>query len=481
MAAQPVGRRGVARRSWLGRARDAIDGLVRSSPSRFAILIFAGLVLITTLLLSLPIARAGAGTGGTPLHDAFFTATSAICVTGLTTVDMATHWSPFGNAVIFIGMNVGGMGVLTLASILGLVISRRLGLRARLIAASDTNPSRVHAGPVSERQAVRLGEVGGLLATVAISTLAIETVIMLGMIPSMLAAGYDAGTSVWYSAYYSVSAFTNTGFAPNPLGPVEFFDDYWFQSLLMLDVFLGSVGFPVIYTLLRTWRFPRRWSVHVKLTLTTTAILWVAGALTFLVLEYDNPKTYGAFGFGKTLYEAIFMSTMTRSGGFATIDMADLYGSSLLVTDMLMFVGGGSASTAGGIKVTTLAVLFLAAYAEARGAPAMEAFGRRIPRDMLRLAVSVVLWGATIVAVSTVIIVQITKAPLDFVLFDVISAFATCGLSTGLTGDLPPEGKYVMAVTMFMGRVGTVTLAAALAAAQKRQLFRRPEERPIVG
>lgn len=488
MAAQPMGGRrrsrsspgGRPRRSWLGGVRDALDGLVRTSPARFAILIFASLVLITTLLLSLPIARAGERSA-TPLADALFTATSAICVTGLTTVDMATYWSPFGNAVIFIGMNIGGMGVLTMASILGLVVSRRLGLRAKLIAASDTNAARVHAGPVSESQAVRLGEVGGLLATVAISTLAIELVIMLGMIPSVLAKGYDVGTSIWYSAYYSVSAFTNTGFAPNPLGPVEFVDDYWFQSLLMLAVFLGSLGFPVIFALLRTWRMPRRWSVHVKLTLTTTVILWVAGALTFLVLEYDNPKTYGAFGFGKTLYEAFFMSTMTRSGGFATIDMADLYGSSLLVTDMLMFVGGGSASTAGGIKVTTLAVLFLAAYAEAKGAPAMEAFGRRIPRDMLRLAVSVVLWGATIVAVSTVIIVQITKSPLDFVLFDVISAFATCGLSTGLTQSLPPEGKYVMAATMFMGRVGTVTLAAALAAAQKRQLFKRPEERPIVG
>lgn len=488
MAAQPMGRRrrsrsspgGRPRRSWLGGVRDALDGLVRTSPARFAILIFASLIFITTLLLSLPIARAGERSA-TPLADALFTATSAICVTGLTTVDMATYWSPFGNAVIFIGMNIGGMGVLTMASILGLVVSRRLGLRAKLIAASDTNAARVHAGPVSESQAIRLGEVGGLLATVAISTLAIEFVIMLGMIPSVLAKGYDLGTSIWYSAYYSVSAFTNTGFNPNPLGPVEFVDDYWFQSLMMLAVFLGSLGFPVIFALLRTWRMPRRWSVHVKLTLTTTVVLWIAGALTFLVLEYDNPKTYGSFGFGKTLYEAFFMSTMTRSGGFATVDMADLYGSSLLVTDMLMFVGGGSASTAGGIKVTTLAVLFLAAYAEAKGRPAMEAFGRRIPRDMLRLAVSVVLWGATIVAVSTVIIVQITKSPLDFVLFDVISAFATCGLSTGLTESLPPEGKYVMAATMFMGRVGTVTLAAALAAQQKHQLFKRPEERPIVG
>jgi trk system potassium uptake protein len=475
-----LSRLGIARRSGLGGVRDAIDALVRSSPARFAIIVFGGLILVFTLLLSLPIARAGEGSG-TPLYDALFTAVSTICVTGLTTVDMATHWSPFGNAVVFIGMNIGGVGVLTLASILGLVISRRLGLRAKLIAASDTNPSRAHAGPVAERQAVFLGEVGGLLVTVAVSTLLIEAVIILGMLPSMFAAGYDVGTSVWYASYYGVSAFTNTGFNPNPAGPAEFMDDYWFQSLMMLAVFLGSLGFPVIFALIRTWRTPRRWSVHVKLTITTVVLLLIAGAAMFLLLEYNNPRTYGRLDAGPTIFHSFFLSMMTRSGGFSTIDISDLNGSSLLVGDMLMFVGGGSASTAGGIKVTTLAVLFLAAFAEARGAPAMEAFGRRIPRDILRLAVSVVLWGATIVAVSTIAIAQITKAPLDFVLFDVISGFATCGLSTGLTTELPPEGKYIMAATMFMGRVGTVTLAAALAASQRRQLFRRPEERPIVG
>ena len=178
-----------------------------------------------------------------------------------------------------------------------------------------------------------------------------------------------------------------------------------------------------------------------KLTITTTVILFVLGAGAFLLLEYNNPKTYGQLDAGPTIFQSFFMSAMTRSGGFSTIDMHDLNGSSLLVTDMLMFIGGGSASTAGGIKVTTLAVLFLAAFAEARGAPAMEAFGRRIPRDILRLAVSVVLWGATIVAVSTIAILQITKEPFDYVLFDVISAFATCGLSTGLTADLPPERR----------------------------------------
>ena len=481
MVTQTARRSGPAGpRSWPGRARDVIDGIAKRSPARFAILIFAGLILIFTLLFSLPIARAGEGSGS-PLHDALFTAVSVICVTGLSTVDMATHWSPFGNALVFIGVNIGGIGVLTLATTLGLVISRRLGLRAKLMAASDTNPSRVHGGPVAERQAVRLGDVGSLLATVAVSALVIELTVAIAMIPSMLTAGYDGLSSLWYSAYYSAMAFTNTGFTPNPGGMAVFEHDYWFQSLLMVGVFLGSLGFPVIFTLSRLWRHPRHWSLHVKLTLTTTLILFLAGAIMFLLLEYSNPRTYGELDAGPTIFQSFFMSMMTRSGGFSTIDMHDLNGSSMLVSGMLMFIGGGSASTAGGIKVTTLAVLFLAAFAEARGAPAMEAFGRRIPVDILRLAVSVVLWGATIVAVASIAILQITKEPFDYVLFDVISAFATCGLTTGLTADLPPEGVYVMAATMFMGRVGTVTLAAALAASQRRQLYKRPEERPIVG
>jgi Trk-type K+ transport system membrane component len=185
---------------------------------------------------------------------------------------------------------------------------------------------------------------------------------------------------------------------------------------------------------------------------------------------------------GQRILQSFFISSMARSGGFSTLDMGQLDGSSLLVTDMLMFIGGGSASTAGGIKVTTLAILFLAAFAEARGVDDMEAYHRRIPQDVLRLAVSVVLWGATTVAVATVTILLITDdVPIDYVLFDVISAFATCGLTTGFTASTSDGAQYVLAATMFFGRIGTVTLAAALAASTRRQLFRRPEERPIVG
>ena len=442
-------------------------------------MVFTSLILVFTLLFSLPIAAADRTM--TPLHDALFTAVSVICVTGLTTVDMATHWSAFGNILVYVGVNIGGIGVLTLASLMGMVISRRLGLRAKLMAASDTNPSRIHAGPVNEGQTVRLGEVGRLLVTVVISALVIELVIAALLFPRMLADGVALGEAIWHSLYYSAMAFTNSGFSPNVGGLDQFADDYMFLGALMLGAFLGSLGFPVIYAFARGWRVPRRWSLHVKLTLVTTVLLLIVGMLFYILLEYDNPKTFGSLNAGDTIFQSLFMSVMTRSGGFSTIVVSDLHGSSLLLTDMLMFIGGGSASTAGGIKVTTLAILFLAAFAEARGRQEMEAFGRRIPSDMLRLAVSVVLWGATTVAVSTVVILHITQAPLDYVLFDVISAFATVGLSTGLTAELPPSGVYVLAATMFMGRVGTVTLAAALAASQSRQLFKRPEERPIVG
>jgi trk system potassium uptake protein TrkH len=478
-AKRPGGAFGRRKAPWYVGLRDSVDGLVRRSPSRFAILAFTGLILVFTLLFSLPIASATRTL--TPLHDALFTAVSVICVTGLTTVDMATHWSAFGNTLIVIGVNIGGVGVLTLASLMGMVIARRLGLRAKLMAASDTNPSRIHAGPVNEGQTVRLGEVGNLILTVAISSLVIELVVGSLLFPRILATGAAVGEALWYSVYYAAMAFTNTGFNPNVGGLEAFATDGWILAALMLGVFLGSLGFPVIYALSRGWRTPRRWSVHVKLTLFTTIALLVAGAIVYMVLEFDNPKTFGALGAGDTIFQSMFLSVMARSGGFATINISDLHGSSLLVTDMLMFIGGGSASTAGGIKVTTLAILFLAAFAEASGRTEMEVFGRRIPSDILRLAVSVVLWGATTVAVASILILQISNEPFALVLFDVISAFATVGLSTGLTADLPPAGVYVLAATMFMGRVGTVTLAAALAASQSRQLFKRPEERPIVG
>ncbi len=470
----------VRRDPLVARALDKIGDFATITPARFAILVFASLVVLFTLLFSLPIATS---TGEqTSFVDALFTAVSVICVTGLSTVDMASHWSPFGHVLVFVGVEIGGIGVLTVASILGLVISRKLGLRQKLMAAGDANPLRIRRGPIAEGQAVRLGETGNLLATVAVSVIVIELAVALLIFPRLLIAGVPWYTALWESIYFSAMAFTNTGFSPAPEGITAFANDWWFLGALMIATVFGAIGFPVIYVLRRKLRQPHQWSLHVKLTLVWFAALLVGGAVIYLGLEWDNPATMAGMTASDRILNSLFLSVMTRSGGFSTLDMGSLDGSSLLVTDMLMFVGGGSASTAGGIKVTTLAILFLAAFAEARGNDDMEAFGRRVPPDVLRLAVSVVLWGATIVAGATILILFINDdAPLDYVLFDVISAFATCGLTTGFTQNANEATQLIIAATMFFGRIGTVTLAAALAASTRRQYFRRPEERPIVG
>lgn len=462
-----------------GRIRQALQHFAQSSPARFAVLIFLVMIFIFTLLFMLPAASA---TGeSTRFADALFTAVSSICVSGLTVVDMATHWSPLGNALVFLGTQIGAIGVLTVASILGVIISGRFGLRSRLTMAGDTNPLRMHSGPVNEGQAIRLSDVGGLVIAVVVSLVSIELVVAALMLPSVLAAGYETWEAVWYSIYYSASAFTNTGFTPNVGGLEVFQSDYWFLTLIIIAVILGSVGFPVLYALSRQLLVPARWPLHVKLTLSTWFLLWFGGIFAFMILApTGSPALEGTSGL-EQLYDAAFLSTMARSGGFNIVDISQLDSATLLMTDMLMFIGGGSASTAGGIKVTTFAVLILAALAEARGRSSVEAFSRRIPSDVLRLSVSVVLWGASTVALGTLIISEISDQPLEFVLFDVISAFATVGMSTGVVASLPDSGVYVMAAIMFMGRVGTVTLAAALAANQVARHFNRPQERPIVG
>ena len=477
--ARPAARRATASRS----QKTWLHSLIQSSPARFALLVFTGLILVWTALLSLPIAtRSGTMT---PLADSLFTAVSAICVTGLSTVNMAEHWSLFGDLVILTGLQIGGIGVLTLASILGVTVTRRLGLRQRLLAASDTNPARTSKGS-SESQAVGLGEMGGLLAAVAISLLVIEAVLTMLITPRLVAAGYGIGEAIWYGFYLAASAFTNTGFVPMPEGLQPYSTDTYLLGVLALGVFLGSIGFPVIFALYRFvvgrgWQTHKRLGLHAKLTLTTTIAFVILGWIAIGALEADNPGTFGHQNFWQTLMQSGYMSVMTRSGGLGVIDPNEMNGSTMLVMDMLMFVGGGSASTAGGIKVTTIAVLFLAAYAEARGYQNVQVFERSIPNEVVRLAVSIVIWGATIVAAATVTILHLTKLPLDVVLFEVISAFGTCGLSTGLSETLPDAGKYVLAATMWAGRVGTVTLAAAIAATSRRRMFTLPEERPIVG
>lgn len=450
----------------LARTRIAIDETAGSSPARLALIVFLVAITVFTALLSLPVAtRSGEPA---PFPDALFTAVSSVCVTGLSTVDTATYWSGFGQAVILVAIQIGGLGILTLASVMGLMVAHRLGFRSRLVAAEQIGTTR-------------LGEVGGVLRAVGTTSIVVESAVALALIPRFWTLGESLGSSVWHGVFYAISSFNNAGFAPNPQGLTPYAGDPWIIVPIMVAVLVGSLGFPVVFTLSRHWRHPRVWDLHTKLTLTTTALLFAAGALVLGALEWTNPATLGRFPVGQRLWEAVFAGAMPRSAGFATFPMENMGDPGLLVTDMLMFIGGGSSSTAGGIKVSTLAVLVLAAVAEARGQDDIQAFSRRIDPSTLRLAVSVTMAGALVVSLATLALLIFTHLPLNLALFEVVSAFATSGLSTGVTAGLGDVAKYLLATVMLVGRIGTVTLAAALALRQAPRRYRFPVERPIVG
>ncbi|MCG2797819.1 MAG: TrkH family potassium uptake protein [Cellulomonas sp.] len=448
------------------RWRDYVDRSARHSPARLALGVFALVILTFTVLLSMPWATA---TGhAAPLIDAFFTATSAATVTGLVVVPTGTYWSGAGLVVILTAIKVGGLGVMTLASLLGLAVSRRVGLTQRLLVSSETHFTR-------------LGEVGSLIRTVILTSTSLELIIALVLLPRFRLEGQGWGEASWHSVFFAVSAFNNAGFVPTAEGLAPYASDWWVLAPIIVGVFIGSLGFPVILDIGHRLRRPRRWSLHSKLTITTSLILLGTGSVLVAAFEWTNPNTFAPLSGNATALASLFAGVMPRSGGFSTVDIGQMHEGTWLVMDALMFVGGGSASTAGGIKVTTLAVMMLAIVAEARGDPDVEAFGRRVPRGALQVAIAVVFVSATLVLVASLLLLALTGLRLDVVLFEVISAFATCGLSTGVTATLPPAAKLVLAALMFIGRTGTMTLAAALALRNRRRVIRYPEERPIIG
>jgi potassium uptake TrkH family protein len=447
------------RTTWIG-------DFTRTSPSRAAAVIFLLSGLTVAGLLSLPIAAADGKP--TPFADAAFTAASAITVTGLTTVDTATHWSFFGQVVILAAIQVGGLGIVTIALLLSRAVTRSLGLSQKLFAQQSIGTSKI-------------GEVKTLLRTVALTTLTIEAVLVALLIPRFVMVEDHWWDGIWHGVFYGISSFNNAGFVTHAGGLAQFQGDLWILAPIMIGVFVGSFGFPVYLTLIRYRWDRKRWTLHTKLTLVMSVALLVAGTIAWGAAEWNNGRTIADQAPAEKLLHAVFASVMMRSGGFALTDTGDSSQVTLLASDALMFVGGGSASTAGGIKVVTLAVLFLGIIAEARGDKAVRIAGRTIPDGTLRLAISVTFLGATLVLVSTALIMTVSTAPLDRILFEVISAFATCGLSVGLSAELPDFGKYVLCVLMLAGRLGPIGLAAALAIRQRNLLYSLPEERPIIG
>lgn len=452
-----------------------LDGLLNAVPGAFrlrhpaqvVVFGFAVVIALGTVLLSLPIATAGPQRA--TLLEALFTSTSAVCVTGLIVVDTPVYWSPFGHGVILGLIQLGGFGIMTAASVLGLVVSRRLGLRSRLTAATESGT-------------VGIGDVRNLLRGIARTTLVVEAVVAVFIILRLWIA-YDAsvGEGIWLGVFHSVSAFNNAGFSLYSDNLMGFVTDAWIMVPLAAAVILGGLGFPVILEIWRNNKGRRGWSLHTKITLGMTALLVASGTIFVTAMEWANPATLGPLDVPGKLLAGFFQAIMPRTAGFNSVDIAAMSPATWLGMDVMMFIGGGSAGTAGGIKVTTFAVLLFVIVAEARGDDYVFAFRRRIPRGLQRQALTVALTAVAAVVMSTLFLLIVTNFSLDQVLFEVVSAFATVGLSTGITADLPGAGQLVLTMLMFLGRLGPVTLATALALRHRQRMFTYPEEQPIIG
>jgi trk system potassium uptake protein len=436
-------------------------------PAQLIVFAFAAGVLAGAALLLLPIATAGEERAS--FTTALFTSTSALCVTGLVVVDTPTYWSSFGQAVILGLIQIGGIGIMTLASLLALLVARRLGLRTRLIAQAET------AAP-------ELQDVRRLVFGVVLLSLCFEAVAAL-LLTLRFWISYDmpVGSAVWHGVFHAISAFNNAGFALWSDSLVQFVTDGWITLTVAGAIIAGGLGFPVWIELRRRILSPRFWTLHTKLTLVLTGALLTLGFAAVAAFEWSNSATLGQLDGAGKLSAAFFQSVTPRTAGFNTIDYGSVTQETLFVTDVLMFIGGGSASTAGGIKVTTFALLFLMVWSEVRGDPHVTAFSRRIPAHAQRQAWSIAFIATIAVAVGTLALMAESDSPFREVLFEAVSAFGTVGLSTGITADWGEFGRIVLIVLMFLGRTGPYTLAVALALRERKRLYSFPEERPIIG
>lgn len=437
------------------------------SPVRVIFLAFTAAVWIGIGLLCLPIAKRGPG--GASFLEAVFTATSAICVTGLITVDTATYWTPFGQTVIIALIQVGGFGVMTLATVIGLTVLGRLSLRSRLTAAAEVKSEA-------------LDGVGHVVRRVVLTSLLIEAVVAACLTARFYwGYGYDLPRALWHGGFHAVSAFNNAGFSLHTTNMVGFVTDPFICLPIMAAIVLGGLGFPVLQQLRRHLRERDRWNMNTRIVLVVTAVLLLVGTVYITALEWGNPATLGPLAWDEKLLAGAFQSVQTRTAGFNSVDIGGMYGATLFGMDVLMFIGGGPAGTAGGIKVTTFAVLWFIVWTEIRGEVAVNVFGKRLSRAVHRQAIAVAMLAMGLVVTATIIISVASRLALDDVLFEVISAFGTVGLSTGITPTLGTESQLVLCFLMYAGRLGPITLASALAFRRRRRLYELPKERPIIG
>jgi potassium uptake TrkH family protein len=449
-------------------------------PSQIISIAFTAIILLGTALLSLPIASQ---TGkSTPFLDSLFTATSATTVTGLSTLDVEAHWSLFGHVVIAVLIQVGGFGIVGFASLVAILLDGRVSLRTRLNATSETGSTAP--------------DVKSLLLNI-LKIMLFFQVILSGILTWRFATEYkyELNEALAHGVFHAISSFNNAGFALYSDSMIRFARDGWILVPILVTVFMASLGFPTIlemrdrlilklarlFRIVPSYTMPKQWSLNSRIVLWASFALVTIGTVAIALIEWDNPNTLGSLTPIQRSVDSLFASVMPRTAGFNSLDVSQMQPTSWLVTSILMFIGGGSASTAGGIKIGTFVVLLYIVYTEIRGDNAVNVGNRRLPRSMQRQALTIVSLYMIAVVGALLILRLTTEFTLDQILFEVVSAVGTVGLSTGITAQLPEHAKFLLALLMLFGRLGPIIVATSLALRRTKRHFEYPKERPLIG
>ena len=447
---------------------------IKFSTTQTILLSFLVVILIGSVLLSLPISSA---TGKrVPYLDALFTATTSVCVTGLVTLPTVSAWSLFGQIVILVLIQIGGLGFIAIVSGLMILLTRRMGIGHRLLI----------------QDAFNLNTMEGLskfIRNVLLGTFFIEAV---GAVLCMAVFVPQFGErGVWISVFHSISAFCNAGIdilSENSLA--DYATDPIINFVTSALIILGGIGYSVWWDVLRVMRsgaakrkhFWAHLTLHSKIAIATSAILIFGGGLLVLICEFNNPATIGRMSFFDKIQVSLFQSVTTRTAGFASVPQENLRDVTSVISMAIMLVGGSPVGTAGGLKTVTVAVLICSAFATIRNKREATLFGRRISPDSIRRAVAVVVAFGSIAFISTTLLAAATGADLLDVVYESVSAIATVGLSRGFTGSLNAVGKLIVIVTMYLGRVGPISLAVALGSQNESQnVISEPEEDISIG
>ncbi|NIK70158.1 TrkH family potassium uptake protein [Paenibacillus sp. BK720] len=440
--------------------------ILKWSPPRILVFGFAMIIIIGAILLSMPFASNDGSR--LPFIDALFTATSATCVTGLVVVDTGTYFSTAGKIVILSLIQIGGLGFMTMATLIALVLRKRISLKERLILQEAMNQTSMEG-------------IVRLIRRVIFYSLTIELV---GAVLFAVRFAFDMplGRAVWYGVFHSISFFNNAGF--DIFGHFRSLTMYVGDPLVnivsMLLIIFGGLGFVVMADLLE-FRKNKRLSLHSKVVLSATGILIAVGALVIFVFEFSNSMTLGSLNWGDKILASFFQSVTPRTAGANTLDYTQLRQATVFFTVILMFIGASPGSTGGGIKTTTFTTMVGAVIAMIRGREDIVLFHYRLGKDRIFKALTITMLSLTLVILVTMLLSTTEDQQFLKILFETTSAFGTVGLTTGITPELTFFGKIVIALTMFAGRLGPLTLAYALGPKTEKELYRYPEGKITIG